>query len=33
VARCAIMISGGMRSSNTTTMRSRRRLVDRTLTE
>ena len=33
LARWAIMISGGMRSSNTTTMRSRRRLVDRMLTE
>src|SRR5689334_8437122 len=31
--RWAIMISAGMRSSNTTTMRSRRRLVDRMLTE
>ena len=30
--RCAIMTSGGMRSSNTTTMRSRRRLADSTLT-
>ena len=30
--RCANMTSGGMRSSNTTTMRSRRRLVDSTLT-
>ena len=32
-ARWAIMNSAGMRSSKTTTMRSRRRLVDRILTE
>ena len=32
-ARWAIMNSAGMRSSKTTTMRSRRRLVDRMLTE
>ena len=31
-ARCAVMTSGGMISSKTTTMRSRRRLVDRILT-
>src|SRR5690242_19768393 len=31
--RWAIMNSAGMRSSNTTTMRSRRRLVDSTFTE
>src|SRR5689334_2886598 len=31
--RCANMMSAGIRSSKTTTMRSRRRLVDRMLTE